>query len=611
MRNIYLLFYLFTTVVTAFGQSNTQNSLSAESFLNNLLEDVNSVSKTDTVSYKKKLKNYLQHAKQAQHTTHIFNAYCFYALYENEPKIMHNYADSLMQYATKTQNALNIIKAYQTRSTVYYIEKNYKKSLEYELAALQLINKNKHAYEYHKTLYSIGLTHFYLQQYEDASDYFSIARSYFENTPDYNHLRGYMNSIRYEALTASYLGNYVYSNELLKSADKKLQKIKEDGRALEKAYLDYVYGINLYHLKSNNESIKILNGTLEEITKNGDYANEHNVYYYLGLNYHALDQKEEAIDYFNRIDQVFKTKKYINLEIKNAYNYLITYYKELKNEEKELYYTNQLLNATIFLQNEYKHLSTALHKQLDIKHLEAEKKRLENSLRLKDLWLEMAFSGGGIIVIVFTVLLIQNHRKKKEYLKRYNELAALRKNSKNEEKTAAAVPTAVSLPVPMKVEEETETDKGTEIVTETISPPTNDEKELVKKTEKGFNAASIKTLDEILTHLDHFENNLSYLNSDINLNQLAALWNTNRSYLSTLINKYKGKGFTDYVNQLRIEYLLKNLEEDPNWKKYKIAYLAELLGFSSSRSFSNAFLKATGISPSFYIQKLQSDDENN
>lgn len=600
MRNIYLLFYLFTCVATALGQSQKQDR-SADSFLNNLLENVNSVSKTDTVLYKSTLNNYLKNAKKVHQATHIFNAYRFYALYESDPKDMHLYTDSLTQYARKTKKALNIIKAYQTRSTVYYIEKNYKKSLEYELAALQLIDRDNQAYEYHKTLYSIGLTHFYLQQYQEASDYFGMARIYFESIDDYNHLRGYMNSILYEALTASYLGNYDYSNQLLKTANENLSKIKADGRALEKAYLDYVYGINLYHLKKNNQSIEVLKGTLKEINKNEDYANEHNVYYYLGLNYHVLGQKKEAIDYFNRIDRIFKTKKYTNLEIKNAYNFLITYYKELKNEEKELYFTNQLLNATLFLQNEYKHLSTALHKQLDIKHLEAEKKRLENSLRMKDLWLETAFAGGGIVLISLLVLLIQNHKKKKEYLKRYNELSVLRKNQKGEDKILeVSTPSATTyLPVPNAIE------------TETISVSSNEEKASLKKTEKGFNAASIKTLDEILTHLDHFENNLDFLNSDINLNQLAALWNTNRSYLSTLINQYKGKGFTDYVNQLRIEYLLKNLEEDPNWKKYKIAYLAELLGFSSSRSFSNAFLKATGISPSFYIQKLQSEGENN
>lgn len=422
-----------------------------------------------------------------------------------------------------------------------------------------------------------------------------MARIYFENISDYNHLRGYMNSIRYEALTASYLGRYDYSNELIKSANEKLPKIKEDGRSLEKAYLDYVRGINMYHLKNNNKSIEVLKGTLEEIIKNEDYANEHNVYYYLGLNHHILGQKEEAIGYFSRIDGIFKTKKYINLEIKNAYNFLITYYKELKKEEKELYYTNQLLNATVFLQNEYKHLSTTLHKQLDVKHLEAEKKRLENSLRVKDLWLLAAFVGGGIAVLVFTVLLIQNHRKKKEYLKRYNELSTLRKNLNVEEKILEVPPASSTLYLPATNTTETETVSS------------NEEKTSVKKAEKGFSAASIKTLDEILTHLDHFENNLDFLNSDINLNQLAALWNTNRSYLSTLINQYKGKGFTDYVNQLRIDYLLQKLDNEPIWREYKISHISEKIGFSSSRSFSNAFLKITGMSPSFYIQKLRND----
>lgn len=597
MRNIYLLLHLFAAVVTALGQSQKQGS-STESSLNTLLENVNSVSKADSILYKKTIKNYLKNAKETQHVEHLFNAYYFHTLYESEPKVMHLYTDSLTQTARKTKNTLNIIKAYQTRSTVYYIEKNYKKSLEYELAALQLIDKDRHAYEYHKTLYSIGLTHFYLQQYQEASDYFEMARTYFENISDYNHLRGYMNSIRYEALTASYLGSYDYSNELIKSANEKLPKIKEDGRSLEKAYLDYVYGINLYHLKKNNQSIEVLKETLKEINKNEDYANEHNVYYYLGLNYHVLGQKEEAIGYFNRIDRIFKTKKYTNLEIKNAYNFLITYYKELKNEEKELYFTNQLLNATLFLQNEYKHLSTALHKQLDIKHLEAEKKRLENSLRVKDLWLETAFVGGGIVLIALLVLLIQNHKKKKEYLKRYNELSALRKNLKVEDKILEVPPTPVTIYLPI-------TKKNEEQVI--LSPPVTDEKTSVKKPEKGFSAASIKTLDEILTNLDHFENNLDFLNSDINLNQLAALWNTNRSYLSTLINQYKGKGFTDYVNQLRIDYLLQKLDNEPIWREYKISHISEKIGFSSSRSFSNAFLKITGMSPSFYIQKLRSD----
>lgn len=597
MRPFFLLFYFLTLHISTCAQIKQQNK-STNASLENLFERVSSISKNEKDLYAESLKAYLEKAKEVENTDHLFNAYLLYVYNEKNSETMHMYADSLIYYAKKTGIPLNIIKANQTRSTIYYIQKNYKKSLEYELAILQSIDKIKYAYEYHKTIYNIGLTYFYLQQYQEAFNYFALARAYFEGSADYNHIMGYHNSARYEALAACYLNKHQFSIELISVARKKLSAIRKEDRALEQAYLDYVYGINLYHLKKFKYSIEILNNTITEISKNEDYANEHNAYYYLGLNYWALNEKEDAVKYFDKIDEIFKTKHYSNLEIKNAYNYLTAYYRSLKNEQRELYYTNQFLKVTVFLQNEYKYLNNTLHKQLDIKHLESEKKRLEDSLKIKDIWFKTAFVAGSVVCIIFLLLLISNYRKKKEYLRRYNELSILRKNLRSEEKPLEILsePATVYLPIPKTAE------------TETTHSNDLKEKTSEKKTEKGINAASIKTLDEILIHLDSFEENLTFLNSDINLNQLATLWNTNRSYLSTLINQYKGKSFTDYVNQLRIDYLLKNFEENPQWKKYKIAHLSELLGFSSSRSFSNAFLKATGISPSFYIQKLKSED---
>src|SRR5690606_34527002 len=124
---------------------------------------------------------------------------------------------------------------------------------------------------------------------------------------------------------------------------------------------------------------------------------------------------------------------YSNLEIKNAYNYLTAYFKELKNEEKELYYTNQLLNVTIFLQNEYRYLSSTLHKQLDIKHLEFEKERLEKSLRKKNIWLYTAVVLGSIGVVIFVIILVKARRKEKEFAKHYKEFETVRKALKSKE----------------------------------------------------------------------------------------------------------------------------------------------------------------------------------
>lgn len=604
MSKIHLLFYLFTAVTTAFGQSKKKEH-SANFSLNQLLENVNSISLEDRPSYKKALKVYLHKAKETQNNDHLLKAYLFHVFYDNTPEVMHKYTDSIYMYAKKTQQTLNIIKAHQTRSTVYYIEKNFKKSLEYELAALQLIDKENHAYEYYKTLYSIGLTHFYLQQYHEASKYFVTARSYFEKKSDYNHLQGYMNSIRYEALSSTLMSDYAYSNELIQKGLENLTHINKNSRALEKAYFDYVYGINLYHLKSYSKSIDVLKGTLAEIKKNEDYANEHNVYYYLGLNELSLGHSGEAIIYFNHIDRIFKEKRYSNLEIKNAYSYLINHYKKLKNEEMQLYYTNQLLKVTLFLQNEYRYLSSTLHKQLDIKHLETEKERLENSLRMKDFLLYSAIALGGIAFTCFLVLYLRSKRREKEYLKRYDELTALRKSS---QEIPTLIPEVI-IQEPATTLLQTEKAEEAYVPALTVDPLFKREDTCNNRSNKCSGTASDKTLSNLLVHLQDFEDNHAFLEKDINLNQLATRWNTNRSYLSTLINQHKGRSFTDYVNKLRVDYILEKLDTEPVWREYKISHLSDITGFSSGRSFANAFLKVTGMSPSFYLQKLRSDEK--
>lgn len=577
MRTFYLIFYLFLAPLTNWAQPDKQEKAVTGS-LEKLLNKINTISKNDRVQYEQSLKVYLQKAKQEQQPEHLFNAYLFYVFYESDPGIMHKYTDSLTQLAKNTQQQLNVIKAYQTRSAIYYIEKNYKKSLEYELGALQLIDKNGQPYEYNKSLYSIGQIHFYLQDYHEAAKYFVMARTYFEQKDDYNHLLGYMNSLRYEALTACYSGEYKHSIELIKTGSKKLASIKKDDRSLEKAYLDYVYGLNLYHLQQYQASIDALNDALTNIIKNEDYANEHNIYYFLGLNYWESGNKERAFFYFNKIDEVFNKKHYSNLEIKNAYNYLTAYFKELKNEEKELYYTNQLLNVTIFLQNEYRYLSSTLHKQLDIKHLEFEKERLEKSLRKKNIWLYTAVVLGSIGVVIFVIILVKARRKEKEFAKHYKEFETVRKALKSKEDS---------------------------LETLKLHPDT---RVTTVNTSKHSSAVSNETLNVILTHLDTFEKNMDFLQTDISLNDLAKQWSTNRTYLSQFINKHKGKNFIDYLNHLRIDYLLKKLEEEPQWKDYKINHISDLLGFPSSRSFSNAFSKITGMSPSYYIQKRIKED---
>ncbi|SUX44348.1 DNA-binding transcriptional regulator ChbR [Chryseobacterium indoltheticum] len=117
------------------------------------------------------------------------------------------------------------------------------------------------------------------------------------------------------------------------------------------------------------------------------------------------------------------------------------------------------------------------------------------------------------------------------------------------------------------------------------------------------------TEEKLLDYLEKFEKSDQYLKNDISLPGLAAYCKTNTKYLSRIINIHKGMDFNNYINKLRIQYIIEKLNNEPEYMKYKIATLAEEAGFSSQNKFATIFKKVTSISPSVFIKYLQ-DQKN-
>ncbi|MCT4185318.1 tetratricopeptide repeat protein [Elizabethkingia anophelis] len=114
---------------------------------------------------------------------------------------------------------------------------------------------------------------------------------------------------------------------------------------------------------------------------------------------------------------------------------------------------------------------------------------------------------------------------------------------------------------------------------------------------------SKETEDRILKNLEEFENNKTFIAKDISLFSVANQFQTNTKYLSIVLKKNKNKVFTQYINDLRIQYIIDKLKTDSNFSKYKIYYLSELSGFSSQRAFTTAFSNRTKMKPLEYIKK--------
>lgn len=95
----------------------------------------------------------------------------------------------------------------------------------------------------------------------------------------------------------------------------------------------------------------------------------------------------------------------------------------------------------------------------------------------------------------------------------------------------------------------------------------------------------------------------------MSLSGLASYLDTNTKYLSEILKQYKGKKFCDYINGLRILYIMEILYKNPIYREYKISYLAESCGFGSREVFAVVFKKETGISPSYFINNLKRDTQ--
>jgi AraC-like DNA-binding protein len=119
---------------------------------------------------------------------------------------------------------------------------------------------------------------------------------------------------------------------------------------------------------------------------------------------------------------------------------------------------------------------------------------------------------------------------------------------------------------------------------------------------------SRKTENYLETKLKEFEESDEFLDKNMSLPKLLGLLNINSKYFRRFLKDNKNTDYTNYINELRIQYIIEKLKTDKEYLNYKISYLAEECGFSSHSKFSASFKNVLGISPSKFINKLKEDE---
>ncbi|MDC7220615.1 MAG: AraC family transcriptional regulator [Spirochaetales bacterium] len=133
------------------------------------------------------------------------------------------------------------------------------------------------------------------------------------------------------------------------------------------------------------------------------------------------------------------------------------------------------------------------------------------------------------------------------------------------------------------------------------SLPVTEEKKEKKYEKSGMGIEEVRELFQQLK--GYLEEEKSYLDPELTLEELANLMGETRHRLSEVINRESGDKFYRFINHYRLEEFKSAIEEN-RFPDYTILAVAFECGFRSQSAFYNLFKKEEGMTPRAYVLRV-------
>lgn len=389
------------------------------------------------------------------------------------------------------------------------------------------------------------------------------------------------------------------------------------GHQLNQSFLIFIGAVNtaycLFLEKKYDEALRYLREA-EQLMIERRYLNQANLYVLFGHINFDMGKMEEAIAYYekalNESDQTktsYLVEAYLGLakiavrtkKYPQAFQYLkkgidlATFNKDNALDRRDLYYElskcyeetgnySEALRAFKLFTDEHNHIfdqDKEYHlSELMIKYEAEQTKRLlkERDLALfkKEKRLHLLYIAIFIALAVSVVLVIMIRRRNKRYMDIVRQNLYLLEKQKTLKSRYEVLQTP-----------------------DEVSPDSVGEKYATSALSEEKSADLYLELQKLM-----MENKL-YKDSSLTKDRLADMLNTNRSYLSQVINQHTGLPYNHYINRLRIEEVLPVLS-DPN-DDTPLKAIAIDTGFNTLATFYSAFQSVVGMPPSAYRSKMR------
>ncbi len=507
-------------------------------------------------------KQYLAKAKREKDTVKIANGYYFFSELTQRKDESFYYADSIIYMTKKLIDYRYPSLGYIQKGIQQYYTKKEKEALESFLVANQYALKNKNIVQKVIVKHYIGVLKSRSNKLKESLIVFKENFDFIKKIKlDTIHKKQYFKSL-------FALSNTLAKNRCFEQAEKYYTKgLKESNGVLDYFYAYFLtgYGICNYENKRYDVAIDSLKKGCRLLGL--DKENIVAMYLYIYKSYNSKGRTDLGVKYLLSIDSIYKKNKLVRLYARGAYSFLNTYYKQIGDEKRQLKYLTKLITLNSIIKKNENELYSAVVQKYDIPTLLRDKELLIASLEEKNKTKQNHRLYLFFVSITFFCLFVYFFRRNYVLNKRFKLLM-----EQTKEKQVAK-----------------EVQKNQINFSKTVSI-----------------GIAQDLVENILKKLDQFEKSQAFIKKKYTLHSLAKELGTNSSYLSKVINFEKKTNFANYLNTLKIEYVIDRLNKDKIFRSYTIKAIAEECGFSSQQTFSSAFYKRTQLNPSFFIKKINS-----
>lgn len=589
LRILFIIFLLLSNIVKIFAQNNSELNYSYKEIEKKIEKSHNS-----EIEMWKWINLYIKKSKKENNNETLIYAYREASNNTNLPNNF-KYSDSALITAKKTNDKKLLSYAYLNRGTIYMDEEMYNKALDDILLSNKYSEELKDNYTFNKTKYFIAQNKIYLGLYEDANNELKGCLKYFKENLSLGDELGKSYSMYYLYSLMSYIdtntkiGKQNLNADLLKEA---YSYIDKNNLQVYKPYFVSSEGTDAFYRKDYKLAIDKLTKAL--LSYNDQWPH-HTEIYYLGLSFWHSGRKKVAIKYLEEIDNEYNKTKKLNPNFRTAYEILIKYNDSIGNTEKQLEYINKLMALDKSYEKNYKYLYTRINKEYDNQKLIEEKNKIEKSLKTQKITNVFLFL---ISLLVIGLIVLRYRKLQKTYKARFEEIIAQSELKKHDDKKITQKHALLT--------KEQENKEDSQIIPEVNITEASFDYNFYNKI-PGLNPIFI---ENILNQLEEFENDNKFLDTQISQRLLSENFSTNATYLSKIINVYKGKTFNIYINDLRLDYIIEFLKNDVKYLNMDVKELARLSGFSNTENFSDNFQRKFKIKPSFFIKMMKENISN-